>query len=108
MNSTISKSEAEFESFFMAIGIAVLGGIANFFKNGDKPNWPKIFAAIVTSAFSGLLSYEITTALGFDIHTQCVIAGIAGYGGGTLLDETYHKIHELIMKHADNKFGRKD
>ena len=42
---------------------------------------------------------------GFDIHVQCIVAEIAGYGGGTMLDETYQKIHDFIMKKADDNLN---
>ena len=97
----IHRIEADIEAMFMAVGMSVVGGLVNFFRDDGPPKWGKIFAAVLTSAFSGLLSYEITLAMGFDVHVQCIVAGIAGYGGGTMLDETYQKVHDFIMKKAD-------
>ncbi|MBQ6971815.1 MAG: phage holin family protein [Synergistaceae bacterium] len=108
MEDVISRVESEVESIIYVVGMAVVGGLASFFKNDDgHPNWGRILAAVITSAFSGLLSYEITYAMGFDIHIQSVVAGISGYGGGTMLDEAMQKLHDIIMKHADDKFGGK-
>lgn len=98
----VLKTENEFMTMLMVVAMSVFGGITNFFKQGGPPDIVKIIAALVTSAFSGLLSYQITIAMGFDIHVQCIVAGIAGYGGGTMLDETYQKIHDFIMKKADD------
>lgn len=105
MKENILKAEEEFSSIIMVVAMSIFGGVANFFKSGGPPNPAKILAALVTSAFSGLLSYEITIAMGFDIHVQCIVAGIAGYGGGTMLDETYQKIHDFIMKKADDNLS---
>ena len=108
MEDNILKTENELSTILMVVAMSVFGGVANFFKQGDEPNWGKIIAALVTSAFSGLLSYQITIAMGFDIHVQCIVAGIAGYGGGTMLDETYQKIHDFIMKKADDNLNGSD
>ena len=107
MNRNIHSMESEWESVVTVVGMSLVGGLANFFKDDNRPKWGRIFASLITSAFSGLLSYEITIAMGFDIHIQCIVAGIAGYGGGTMLDEVMHKLHEIIMKHAEDKFGGK-
>lgn len=108
MRLSIYSFGDEIEQIATVVGMAVIGGLANFFKNdGDRPNWRRIIASLITSAFSGLLSYEITIAMGFDIHIQCIVAGIAGYGGGTMLDEAMQKLHDIIMRHAEDKFGGK-
>lgn len=99
----LNKMEQDIQGLIMVVGMSLIGGLANFFRDDGPPKWPRIFAALLTAAFSGLLSYEITIAMGFDIHVQCIISGIAGYGGGTMLDETYQKIHDFIMKKADEK-----
>ncbi len=105
MKENILKAEEELTSIIMVVCMSVFGGVANFFKSDGPPKLAKIVAALVTSAFAGLLSYEITIAMGFDIHVQCIVAGIAGYGGGTMLDETYQKIHDFIMKKADDNLN---
>ena len=108
MNDNVLKSDSELSGIVMVVAMSIFGGITNFFKQGGPPEWVKILAALVTSAFAGLLSYEITIAMGFDIHVQCIVAGIAGYGGGTMLDETYQKIHDFIMKKADDNLNSAD
>ena len=106
--SYMNKAEADMQTMAVAVGMAVTGGLANFLKGDGPRNWGKMLAAVLTSAFAGLLSYEITLAMGFDVHVQCIVAGIAGYGGGTMLDETYQKIHDFIMKKADDHITGQD
>ena len=108
MKDNVLRVESELETILMVVCMSIFGGVANFFKNDGPPKLAKVIAALVTSAFSGLLSYQITIAMGFDIHVQCIVAGIAGYGGGTMLDETYQKIHDFIMKKADDNLNSKD
>lgn len=105
MKDNVLKADGELETMLMVVCMSVFGGVTNFFKNDGPPKLAKVIAALVTSAFAGLLSYQITIAMGFDIHVQCIVAGIAGYGGGTMLDETYQKIHDFIMKKADDNLN---
>lgn len=108
MRTYINYAESEIDAIFTVVGMAIIGGLANFFRDDNRPKWGRIIAALVTSAFSGLLSYEVTIAMGFDIHVQCIVAGVAGYGGGKMLDEFMEKLHDFIMHHADNKLGKTD
>lgn len=84
----------------IAMIIACLGGVVNWFRRTRKKNWGTFAAAIVTAAFTGLLSHLLTGWLGLDTHLQYAISGAAGYSGGLLLDTItpalLHMIHNRM------------
>lgn len=84
----------------IAMGIAGLGGVVNWLRRTRKKNWGTFAAAIVTAAFTGLLSHFLTSWLEFDVHLQYAISGAAGYSGGILLDSVAPMLLHLVHSRA--------
>ena len=96
----VQMLEEETETLLVAVGIATFGGLVNWLRQKGPRNFSRLVVILCTAAFAGLIAYYATSALGFNSQYQCAFSGVAGYGGGTLLDEAVNRIKELI--HKDN------
>ena len=85
------------------MSIAVLGGAVNWLRNKHKKDWWTFIAAIITAAFTGLLSHLITGWLELDIRLQYAISGAAGYSGGLLLDSVAPLLIRLVQEKLVSK-----
>lgn len=81
--------------------IAGLGGVVNWIRKTHKKNWGTFGAAIITAAFTGLLSHYITGWIGMDIQLQYAISGAAGYSGGALLDTLVPLLSDIVQKRLE-------
>lgn len=87
----------------IAMGIAGLGGAVNWLRRTREKNWGSFAAAIVTAAFTGLLSHLLTSWMELDVHLQYAISGAAGYSGGILLDSITPSLLHLVHHRMDGK-----
>lgn len=83
--------------------IAVMGGAVNWLRHKHKKDWGTFIAAIVTAAFTGLLSHLITSWLELDVRLQYAISGAAGYSGGLLLDSVAPLLIRLFQEKIESK-----
>lgn len=97
----IQMIEEGTETLIVAVGIATFGGLVNWLRQKGPRNLSRLIVVLCTAAFAGLIAYYATSALGFNSQYQCAVSGVAGYGGGTLLDETVNRLKDFI--HKDNK-----
>lgn len=96
----VQMIEEETETLIVAVGIATFGGLVNWLRQAGPRKFSRLVVVLCTAAFAGLIAYYATSAMGFSSQYQCAFSGVAGYGGGTLLDEAVNRIKELI--HKDN------
>ena len=96
----VQMIEEETETLLVAVGIATFGGLVNWLRHKELRNLSHLIIVLCTAAFAGLIAYYATSAMGFSSQYQCAFSGVAGYGGGTLLDEAVNRIKEII--HKDN------
>lgn len=87
----------------IAMLIAVLGGAVNWLRHKHKKDWGTFIAAIVTAAFTGLLSHLITGWLELDLRLQYAISGAAGYSGGILLDSVAPLLIRMFREKIESK-----
>ena len=88
--------EEETETLFVAVGIAMFGGVVNWLRQKGPRKLSRLIVVVSTAAFAGLIAYYATSAMGFSSQYQCAFSGIAGYGGGTLLDEAVNRLKGFI------------
>lgn len=94
----VQMIEQETDTLLVAVGIATFGGLVNWLRQKGPRQISRLVVILCTAAFAGLIAYYATSALGFNSQYQCAFSGVAGYGGGTLLDEAVNRIKELIHK----------
>lgn len=81
--------------------IGGLGGIVNHLRKKPGHDWGQLFVSVITAAFSGLLAQLVTGWLGYDIRLQFALAGIAGYGGGVILDDVVRRFRRILNGSLD-------
>lgn len=96
----VQMIEQETDTLLVAVGIATFGGLVNWLRQKGPRQISRLVVILCTAAFAGLIAYYATSALGFNSQYQCAFSGVAGYGGGTLLDEAVNRIKDFI--HKDN------
>ena len=84
------------ETLIVAVGIATFGGLVNWLRQKGTRNLSKLVVILCTAAFAGIIAYYATSAMGFSSQYQCAFSGVAGYGGGTLLDEAVNRLKGFI------------
>ncbi len=92
----IHKLKDENITLLTAMGIATFGGLVSWLRQEGQRSFSRLIVVLCTAAFAGLLAYYLTNAMEVSEQYQCAISGIAGYGGGTLLDEAVNKIKGVI------------
>ena len=88
--------EEETETLLTVVLMATFGGLVSWLRQKGPHKWSRLIVVLCTAGFAGLLAYYITSAIGLNAQYQCAMSGIAGYGGGTLLDEVVCRVKELI------------
>ena len=96
INETIHEMEDETITLLTVLGMSTFGGLVSWLREKAPRKFSKLMIVLCTAAFAGLLAYYITHAIGLNEQYQCAMSGIAGYGGGTLLDEVIEKAREFI------------
>ena len=98
----IEEAGIELTDVLTAMGIAGMGGLVGWLRRRRRKNFGTFFAAVITAAFTGLLSHLLTDWLALDTHLQYAISGAAGYSGGILLDAIAPMLVHLVhSKTAD-------
>lgn len=88
-----------------AMSIAGMGGLVGWLRRKRKKNFGTFAAAVITAAFTGLLSHLLTDWMGLDVHLQYAISGAAGYSGGILLDAIAPILVHMVHKKAADMSG---
>lgn len=96
VTETIHELEDETMTLLTVLGMSAFGGLVSWLREKGPKKFSKLVIILCTAAFAGLLAYYITHAIGLNDKYQCAVSGIAGYGGGTLLDEVIEKAKEFI------------
>lgn len=102
VTETIYELEEETMTVITVLGMSIFGGLVSWLREKGPRKFSKLMIVLCTAAFAGLLAYYITHAVGLNEQYQCAMSGIAGYGGGTLLDEAIEKVKEFI-RNKDKK-----
>lgn len=76
--------------------IGGMGGVVNYFKNKTAIDWGRLFVAVLTAAFAGMLAQLTADWLDAGVKAQFAMAGIAGYSGVTLLDDVAARVRRLV------------
>ena len=79
-----------------AVVVSVMGGFVSWLRRKSPRKWGQLFVSAVTAGFIGLLTHYIASWLELNIHLQFVLSGIAGYGGGSLLDDAVESLRHFI------------
>ena len=98
----IEEAGPDIMDVLTAMGIAGMGGLVGWLRRKRYKNWRTFLAAIITAAFTGLLSSLITDWLQLDAHLQFAISGAAGYSGGMLLDTISPMLVHMVHHKASN------
>lgn len=87
----------------MAAGAVIgsFGGLINAVRSKSLSDWSKTAAIILTAGFTGMVAQLLAGWLSSDTRFQFAIGGIAGYGGGVLLDDLVQRVRCFINKTGD-------
>ena len=88
MKGAALHMEEETRTFFGIISIAVMGGFVDYIrhKRGGAFQPLELVLSLIVAAFAGMEAHFIASWLELGVQLQFAIAGIAGYGGGVILD----------------------
>lgn len=98
----LHMDDAHMAIVFHAVIIGMVGGFIRWLRKRGPHNWWQLVVSVATSGFVGLMSHYITSWMKLDLDFQFFICGIAGYGGGVLLDDAVERMREWM------RGGRKD
>ena len=98
----IEENAPDIIDVIAAMSIAGMGGLVGWLRRKRRKNFGSFIAAIITAAFTGLLSHLLTDWLKLDVHLQYAISGAAGYSGGILLDAVAPLLIHLVHKRASD------
>lgn len=92
------KMEEGTRTFLQVLLIAGIGGGISYLHHHRRGCFRALefTLAIIISAFAGMEGHFIASWLEFDLELQFAVAGIAGYGGGALLDVLVSCASKLI------------
>ena len=76
--------------------IGGLGGLVNHLRRRKSRDWGQLFVAVLTAGFAGMLAQLVSGWMNLDIRLQFAVAGIAGYGGGVLLDDIVTRFRNIV------------
>ena len=102
------KMDEETKTFVNVVSIAAMGGFVDYIRHrrGGKFEPLELFLSLIVAAFAGVEAHLIAAWLELGLNLQFAIAGIAGYGGGVILDiglAALKKIVEARSGHSDQK-----
>lgn len=69
---------------FIAIGVALFGGITNYVMDKDY-TWGKLIVSVITAGFAGYLIFLLGRECGFSENVISILCGISGLSGETAL-----------------------
>ena len=95
---TIHELEEDSTTFVTVISMATFGGLVSWLRQKSPRKWSRLLVILCTAGFAGLLAYYFTSAIGLNAQYQCAMSGIAGYGGGTILDDCVKRVKQFIHK----------
>ena len=90
-------------AFLTILGMAVFGGFVSWMRKPHGKRVIDFMAHVMISAFAGLEAHFIASWLGMDIEFQFAAAGMAGYGGGALLDAAWPLLIDRLNRFLDKK-----
>ena len=90
------------KTFLSILGVATFGGLVNFLRTSEKFSASRLVVVLCTAAFAGVLAFYLTSALGLSSEIQCAVSGVAGYSGGSFLDDVSGKIKTLFLNKISN------
>ena len=93
---TLQELQDEKAALLSILCMATFGGLVAWLRLKGEHTLSRLFVLLCTAAFAGLVVYYLTSAVGLNEEYQCALSGIAGYGGGTILDECVDKVREII------------
>lgn len=73
-----------------------LGGLVNNLRGRSGYSWGQLCVSVLTAAFAGMMAQLLVGWMEADIRLQFATAGIAGYGGGVLLDDAVARLRGLM------------
>ena len=92
----VHELQEESDILVSVISLSMFGGLVSWLREKGPRKWSRLIVILCTAGFAGLLAYYITSAIGLNAQYQCAMSGIAGYGGGTLLDDCVKKVKQFI------------
>lgn len=95
--NVVHELEHDTAALTSIIGMAIFGGLVNWLRQKGPRKISKLVGTLCTAAFAGLIAYYITSAAGLNAQYQCAMSGIAGYGGGNLIDEAVNRVKDFIL-----------
>ena len=78
-----------------------MGGLVNHLRKKTARDWGQLCVSVLTAAFSGMLAQLVGGWLNADIRLQFAISGMAGYSGGTLLDDVVTRFRRIVNNGLD-------
>ena len=98
----MTVDEPDLINVLTAMSIAGMGGFVGWLRRRKRKNFGTFFAAVITAAFTGLLSHLLTDWLALDTHLQYAISGAAGYSGGALLDAVSPMLVHMLHRRTED------
>ena len=82
------RMDPDAEQFLKIMGLSALGGGLNYFRHHPRGCFHALecLLCIALAAFAGIEAHYLASWLDLDPDLAFAVAGIAGYGGGVLLD----------------------
>ena len=102
MKDKLFTMSEDVQVLISAVLIATLGGIVNWIRHPRKNRWT-FAAAILTAAFTGMMSHFLTGWMNLDVHLQYAVSGAAGYSGGVLPDTMVPVLMEMVKGKMEGK-----
>ena len=78
-----------------------MGGLVNHLRKKTARDWGQLCVSILTAAFAGMLAQLVAGWLNADVRLQFAISGMAGYSGGTLLDDVVTRFRKIVNNGLD-------
>lgn len=103
----VIQMQEETRTFLQVLSIAGLGGGINYIRHHRSGGFRalELAASIAVSAFAGMEAHFLVRWMGLSVDLQFAIAGIAGYGGGMLLDTAVNIAHQIMHARAGTRAG---
>lgn len=84
--------------------MALLGGLVHFLRSTpekEKMRFSRFVVVVATAAFSGLLVEELTSAIGLSSEYRSILSGVAGYSGGSFLDDVVKRLRDMFFSRLE-------